>query len=85
MASSKPAIQQARFESCAIEKCKKSAVKLSIEKPVLLNFVNSFAIFCSRFSEKLHVHFELPLEFTFSVDFSISKYSFAVKIGIYSK
>ena len=38
----------ARFWRFLVKKCKKSAVKCSIEKPILLNFVNLPPTFCSR-------------------------------------
>ena len=40
-----PANEKANFDSCARQNCKKSAVKHSIEKPILLNFVNLYTIF----------------------------------------
>ena len=36
---------------------KKSAAKYSIEKHILLNFVNLFTIICPRLSEDCHFHF----------------------------
>ena len=47
MVSTQPATQEANFGICA-KNHKKSAIKHSIEKPILLNFVNLFTIFCPR-------------------------------------
>ena len=41
---------------------KKSAVKDSIEKPILLNFVNLSPTFCPRLSEETNFHFQLNLD-----------------------
>ena len=44
-----PAVQpKAKFSRLLIKHGKKSAVKHSIEKPILLNFVNLSATFCPR-------------------------------------
>ena len=45
MPSTQPANQKANFDSCARQNCKKSTVKHSIEKPILLNFMNLSTIF----------------------------------------
>ena len=42
-----------------VKNYKKSAVTHSIEKPVLLNFVNLSSIFCPRLSEETDFHFQL--------------------------
>ena len=54
----------------ALEILEKSAVKHSIRKPNLLNFVNFYTIFCARLS---FVTQPRPFQLTFSVDFSISE------------
>ena len=41
---------------------KKSAVKHSIEKPILLNFMTLSPNFCPRLSEETDFHFYLRLE-----------------------
>ena len=70
----------------SLETCKNSAVKHSIQKPFLLNFVNLFTSFCPGLSEKKNIFSFLPwsrsLEFTFSKNFSISKYQFAFQVDI---
>ena len=38
----------------ALQNCKKSAVKVSMEKPVLLNFANLQTIRCSRLYQQLY-------------------------------
>ena len=44
-----PAVQpKAKFWHFLVKNCKKSAVKHSIEKPILLNFVNLSPTFCPR-------------------------------------
>ena len=40
-----------------VKTCRKSAVKHSIDKPVLLNFVNMSPTFSPRFSEETYFHF----------------------------
>ena len=42
-----------------VKNCEKSAVKDSIEKPILLDFVNMSPTFCSRLPEETDFHFEL--------------------------
>ena len=53
-----PAVhQRAKFWRFLVKTCKKSAVKHSIEKPILLNFVNLSPTICPRLSEKTDFHF----------------------------
>ena len=55
-----PAVhQKAKLSRFLVKNCKKSAVKHSIEKPILLHFVNLSPTFCPRFSEETNVHFLL--------------------------
>ena len=42
-----------------LENCEKPAVKHSIEKPILLNFVTLSKILCPTLSEEIHFHFHL--------------------------
>ena len=59
---------------------KKSAVKLSIEKPISLSFVNLFITIFPRVSEKTDFYFQLgPDPSNFSEDFSISKDPFVLQ------
>ena len=46
-----------KFWGFLVENCKKSAVKHSIEKAILPNFVNFSPIFCPRLSEQTDFHF----------------------------
>ena len=68
-----------------LQNCKKSAVKHSINKPIFFNFVDLSTIFCPRLSEETYFHLQLglgPMEFTFLIYFSISKYLFTLKTHI---
>ena len=56
MASTQPAAQIPTF---SVKNSKKSAVKHSIEKPILLNFVYLSTIFYPRLSEEIEFHFKL--------------------------
>ena len=47
---------RAKFWHFLVKNCKKSAVKHSIEKPILLNFVNLSPTFCPRLSEETNLH-----------------------------
>ena len=74
------------FDNC-VSKLQKTAVNYSIEKPMLLNFVDLSATFYPRFSS---LHFPLLLgpeamEFTISTYFNISKDSFTLQIHIYGE
>ena len=52
-----PAVQpKAKFCRFLVKTGKKSAVKYSIEKRILLNFVNLSATFFPRLSEETEVH-----------------------------
>ena len=66
------------------EKLKKSTLKHSIRKPILLNFVNLSTTFYSKLSEKIFSFLIQPrsLKLTFHVNFSISKDTFAIKIWV---
>ena len=78
MPSPRPATGKPNFDT-VLKNCKRSAVKLSKETPLLLNFMDLRFFF---FSEKTHFHFQLnpdPMEFKFSVNFSISKVQFPLK------
>ena len=79
-----PAMQlQAKFWRFLVKNCKKSAIKYSIEKPILLTFVSLSQTFCPRLSEEtvfLFLTWSRPLDFTFSEDFSIWKGPFALQI-----
>ena len=47
-----PAVQpKAKFWRFLLKNCKKSSVKHSTEKPILLNFVNLSPTFCPRFQD----------------------------------
>ena len=48
---------KAKFWRFLVKNCKKSAVKHSIEKPILLDFVNLSPTFCPRFSDKTDFDF----------------------------
>ena len=50
---------KAKSWSFLVKNCEKSAVKDSIEKPILLDFVNMSPTFCLRLSEETDFHFEL--------------------------
>ena len=39
---------KAKFRCFLVKNCKKSAVKHSVEKPILVNFVNLSTAFCPR-------------------------------------
>ena len=62
-------------------------VEHSIEKPILLNFVNLSPNFCSKLCEKTNFHFLFGpdpriLDFTFFEGFSILKVLFALQTDI---
>ena len=67
-----PAVHpKVKFWRFLLKNCKKSAVKHSIEKSILLNFVNFSPTFCPRLSEGTDFHFSFltrsrSLDFTFS-------------------
>ena len=48
MVSTQAATQKPNFDINLVESWKQSAIKHSIEKPVLLNFVNLSTTFCTR-------------------------------------
>ena len=48
---------KANFLRFLVKICKKSAVKYSIENPILLNFVNLSPTFSPRLSEETDFHF----------------------------
>ena len=56
MAITQTATQNTNFDSCA-KKLQKTAVKHSIEKPILLYLVNMSSIFCPRLSEETNFKF----------------------------
>ena len=59
-----PAVHpKARFWRFLVKNYKKSAVKHSIEKPILLNFVNLSPTFCPRLSQETDFHFQLGPHF----------------------
>ena len=49
--------QKAKFWRLLVKNRKKSAVKHSMDKLILLSFVNFSATFCPRFSEETNFHF----------------------------
>ena len=57
MASTQPAIQKPNFDVFRAKNCKKSTVKHSIEKPILLTFVNLSTTFYPRLSDETDVYF----------------------------
>ena len=77
MTSTQPSTQKPNFDVFWQKNCKKSAVKHSIEKPILFNFVNLTPTFCPRLSEETGCHLfsfvtrSRPLDFTFSEEFNI--------------
>ena len=53
-----PAVHpKAKIWRILVKNCTKSAATHSIEKPVLVNFVNLSPIFCPRLSEETDFHF----------------------------
>ena len=48
---------KAKFSRFLLKNCKKSVVKHSMEKRILLNFVNLSPTFCPRLSEETDFHF----------------------------
>ena len=79
-----PVLQpNAKFRQFLIENRKKSAVKRSIEKPILLNFINLSLTFWPRLSEQTKIPLATRsrlLNFSFFEAFNISKVSFALQI-----
>ena len=47
---------KAKFRRFFVKNCKKLAVKHSIEKPILLNFVNLSTTLSPRLSEEIYFH-----------------------------
>ena len=45
-----------QLQSLSVKHRKKSSVKHSMVKPILINFVNFSTIFCPGLSEKMHYH-----------------------------
>ena len=97
----KKGLLEAKFRRFFVKGCKKSALKHSTEKPILLNFVSLSTTFCQILSEKTDFHFWLgpahlilhfPITLVFQKTYSLSKLIFRTtqmkerpKYGIFQK
>ena len=69
-----------------LQKCEKSAVKRSIERLMLINFLDLSTILCPRFSDETYFYLYFnpdSIELTFLIYFRISKDSFALLSHIF--
>ena len=79
---------KAKFWCFLVKDCKKSAVKHSIEKPILLKFLQFVSNLLSKIVWGNKISFvtcSRPLDFIFSKVFSLWKVSFALQIDISGK